>query len=45
MCEGCANICPKCKTKGYFGSIPEYETEEGHKYLLCGWCGAITKIV
>ena len=42
--KGCVNVCPKCKTKGYFGSIPDYETEEGNKYLICGWCGTISKI-
>ena len=41
--KGSANKCPKCKKKGNFGSIVRYECESGNRYLLCGWCGAITK--
>jgi len=42
--KGCANECPECKKKGYFGSIIQYECESGNKYLLCGWCGNVTKV-
>ena len=42
--KGCANECPECKKKGYFGSIIQYMCETGNKYLLCGWCGNVTKV-
>ena len=42
--KGSGNKCPKCKRKGNFGSIVSYECESGNRYLLCGWCGAITEI-
>lgn len=42
--KGGANQCPKCNKTGEFGSIIHF-MEKKKRYLLCGWCGAITEIV
>jgi len=42
--KGCGVVCPKCRSIGYFGSVITYVTEkENQEYILCGWCGEITK--
>ena len=41
--KGTMNKCPACEKTGYFGSVASYECESGHWYLLCGWCGTITR--
>lgn len=43
MYQGSANICPSCKRKGDFGSIVKLRCESNNWYLLCGWCGTVTK--
>ena len=43
--KGCVTECPECKRRGYFGSVVNYETEKDGNFILCGWCGAITKEV
>jgi len=42
--KGSNNHCPRCYRSGNFGSIVRYMNEDGNDYLICGWCGSITKI-
>ena len=43
MFKGASNYCKKCKRKGDFGSVIKYQCESGKWYILCGWCGGISR--
>lgn len=44
--KGCGNKCPRCKKRGYFGSISKLCSPDGKEdiAMICGHCGVISDL-